>query len=376
MAAVNLHFGGKAGVPEVPDKYLPIPRKGTWLAATEAAAALDPALRQIERLRWWHIGVDPTTLGHALREPAAVVSGQIALARARFPGSDRSLAVAREAADFLLWAQERAGTGVFPFPASRGVSRSAAFQAAERQLRRAQAQGRLITAVNNGWVVDDADDGGLQFDNAEAGVAVLSLYEFTTEKRYLDSARKAAAWAANRPLVVNWNYNSFSVFLLARLYRVTREVAFLDAATNKALLGVIPGQLEEGPRAGRWHDPHNARPAYHYIMLRGLAELAIALPADHAARPKVLAALTLGLKARNQDFLRQGAPNKDSAMEALLLVNRGFAHDERMLAETLSVDALAALATLVTTQARRGNVPLGPTHWGQFLEYVSERSER
>jgi hypothetical protein len=376
VAALNLQFGDKAGLPETPDDYQAIPRGGAWLTPAEAAPGFEPSFSKLERLRWWRIGLDPTTLGQPLREPAAVASGLLAAARARLNGAERSLALAKEAADFLVWAQQRAGSGVFPFPASRGVSRSPAFEAAERQLRRAEKEGRLGAIVNNGWAIDDAGDGGLQFDNAEAGVAVLALYEFSGDKRYLDAAEKAATWAASRPLVSNWNYNSFSVFLLARSYRVTGKTAYLDAAINKAVLGVMPGQLTRGPQAGRWHDAHNARPAYHYILLRGLAELAIALPAEHPARPKVLAALRLGLIARNKDFVQRGAPNKDSAMETLLIVNRSFAHDPQFLAETFSADALDALAKLVSAQARRGQMPLGPAQWGQFLEYVAERGGR
>ena len=151
---------------------------------------------------------------------------------------------------------------------------------------------------------------------------------------------------------------------------MTGEKKYLEAATKKAMLGVIPGQLNQGPLAGRWNDAHNARPAYHYIMLRSLAELAIALPTDDPARPPVLASLRLGLAARNKDFLDQGAPNKDKAIEVLLVVNRALADAPAFLRETMSAEALDALAKLVSEQARRGSSPLGPREWGHFLEYV------
>jgi hypothetical protein len=82
------------------------------------------------------------------------------------------------------------------------------------------------------------------------------------------------------------------------------------------------------------------------------------------------------LKARNKEFPEQGAPNKDSAMQTLLTVTRAFAHDKPFLAETLSADALDALTKLVSEQARRGHLQLGPAQWGQFLEYVTERRWR
>jgi hypothetical protein len=205
---------------------------------------------------------------------------------------------------------------------------------------------------------------------------VLELYEITKDKRYLDAAKRASDWALTRPLVSNWNYNSFSVYLLARAYRVTGEKKYLEGATKKAMLGVIPGQLTEGPNAGRWNDAHNARPSYHYIMLRGLAELAAVMPKDNSAHDAVLASLSLGLKNRNQNLLERGAANKDKAIEVLVFVNRAFAENPDFLGPTRSSDALDALAKLISEQYRRGNSPVGPREWGQFLEHVIWRGDR
>jgi hypothetical protein len=375
-ARLNQRYGKRAGVPEVPDKYLPIPKAGAWLTAVEAAPGFEPWFSEFERRRWWRIGMDPLTMGHPLREPADAISGNIAVVRAGLRGAERSLKFAKEAGDFLVWAQARGEAGVFPFPASRGVSREAPFLASERQLRRAERSGRLKEIVTNGWAVSDQGNGGLQFDNGECGVALLELHEVTNETKYLTSAKQSADWALAQPLVANWNYNSFSVHFLARAYRVTGERKYLEGATQKALLGVIPGQLTQGPRGGRWGDAHNARPSYHYIILRSLAELAAALPADNVDSARVTAALRLGLTARNKDFLGPGAPNKDMAMETLLLVNRAFASDGAFLRDTLSADALDALAKLVSGQARAGGSPLGPKQWGQFLEYVVWKGSR
>ena len=136
----------------------------------------------------------------ALREPAAIVSGCVRAVRAELDGAPRSLAYAREAGDFLVWAQSQGGTGVFPFPAVRGVTRDKAFVAADRFLAKAEREGRLADVVRNGWAVDDVTDGGLQFDHGEAGVAMFELYEATKEKAYLTSAQWAADWAEKRPI--------------------------------------------------------------------------------------------------------------------------------------------------------------------------------
>lgn len=366
-------LGDRAGVPEVADTFLPIPAAARWLTPDEARAAFAPVVPRLERLRWWRPGLDPTRLAHALREPAAVAAGGAAAHRAGLAAGDRGLALAREAGDFLLWAQDEAGTGVFPFPASRGVGRDAAFQAAERALARAEREGRLAALVHRGWVIDDPGDGGLQFDHGEAGLALLELHAATGDPRYLVSARRAAEWAAVRPLARNWNYNAFSVSLLARAFAATGEARFLEAARHKALVGMIPGQLTDGPRAGRWLDPHNARPAYHYLLLRGLAHLAEVLPRDDTDRPAIVRALRLGLLARNRDFTGPGAPNKDKAAETLILVDRVFAADPAFLRGTLSTEALDALGRLVSAQFRAGGAPLGPREWAQFLEHAAAR---
>ncbi|MCX6953361.1 MAG: hypothetical protein NTV51_14505 [Verrucomicrobia bacterium] len=370
VAAYRKKLGDQAGVSEVADKFIAIPQAGKWLTAAEAQPAFARLSGKLEQIRWWKIGLDPAKLEHALREPAAVVSGCVHAVRAGLDGAPRSLAYAREAGDFLRWAQTQGGTGVFPFPAVRGVSRDKAFVAAGRFLERAERDGRLAEAVHQGWAIDDLGDGGLQFDNGEAGVAMFELSEATHDEACLKSARQAADWAAARPLARNWNYNSFSVYLLAEAFRVTGERRYLDAALRKALLGVIPGQLTDGPRAGRWVDAHNARPAYHYIMLRALALLASVTPKDEPARAEVVRALALGLKTRNTEILGPGAANKDKAVEALVLVNRLFADDAAFLRETRSAEALDALARLVSEQFRRGTAPLGPREWGLFLEYV------
>ncbi len=375
VAEAKRVLGDKVGVPEARDKFVPIPKQGRWLTPTEARAAFTKANSEFEKARWWRPGIDPTTLEHTLREPATVLSGCVAAYVAGLDDAARSLAIAKDAADFLIWAQAQAGSGVFPFPSVRS-GKSKALASAKRFLIRAERAGRLDQAIRNGWVIDDADDGGLQFDNGEAGFAMFELYEATQETKYLDAARKSADWALSRLIVANWNYNSFSVYLLAKAYSLTGEEKYLTAATRKALLGVVPGQLTEGARTGRWFDAHNAKPAYHYIMLRALATLAIAMPNTHADRPAIMKSLALGLSARNKDFVSAGAPNKDKAMEALLLVNQLSVSDREMLRDTQSAVALERLGVLVSEQYRRGVSPLGPREWGHFSAFVMARETK
>ncbi len=378
VAAINERLGDKRGVPETPDRHMRIPSHAAPLTKVEAMTSIAKTAAQIEQGRWWRVGLDPTQLSRPLREPAPAIIGLLAFSRASGASDDPYVEAAREAGDFLVWAQNEVGTGVFPFPASRGKSTSAAFRSAERQLARAEKKG-LQNFVRNGWAMEDFDDGGLQFDNGECGLAMFALYEATRDQKYLESAMRSASWAANRPLVANWNYNAFSARLLARAYLVTGQQSFLDSATQKALLGVIPGQLTSGDNKGRWADPHNARAVYHYIMMDSLAELIAAMRKAKtdktAAGDDVINALRLGLLARNRDFFPtgKGATTKETAMLALLNVNNTFANDADFLRLTRSREAFDGLTKLVSNQARRGHMPLAPGAWGLFVEDLVKR---
>jgi hypothetical protein len=367
VAAGRAALGERAGVPEVEDVYEPVVAGEPVLSTAEARQAVAPIFRKLESHRFWKIGIDPTTLTAPLRAPAAVVSGMAALDRAGLDDGGQALAVARDAADFLVWAQEQAGAGCYPFPAAKHTSTERAMEVGTRFLERVEAAGKLEDTVRHGWAFEDHGDGGLQFDNGECGVALLELYERTRDPRYLDSARRAADWALARPLCPNWNYNSFSVHLLAKAHAVTHDAKYLDAARTKAILGVIPGQLTDGAYAGRWMDPHNARPAYHYIMLGALAQLAAELPSTHPDRATIVSSLTLGLKCRNAELVSRGWMTKDKAVEALLLVDELFAADPAFLAATQSSEALEQIRANLSAQARRGRFPLGPRAWCQFL---------
>ena len=366
-------LGERAGEPEVADRYRRVPASARWLTPAEAQHGFAPHLDALQKRIWWRVGIDPTQLTEALRAPASVLTGCVAVSRARLDGADRSLALAKDAAEFLLWAQAQAGTGVFPFPAARASANNRAMEVGAAFLAAAERKGQLDRVVKNGWVIDDLGDGGLQFDNAECAVALFDYYDLTADPRALVSARRSADWAATRPLVTNWNYNSFSVWLLARAHAATGDTAYLSAAKKKALLGVIPGQLTIGPHSGRWVDPHNARPAYHYIMLRSLALLAAELPAADPDRPVILRALQRGLVARNAEFTAHGVMNEDNAMETLLLVHLRFAAEPSFLVATRSTSALEVLARAASARALQGHPALGPRALGPFLAYAKAR---
>ena len=366
-------FGDQAGLPEVKDVYR-APLSGAQLfTADRAAEAFAPYAEHIEKIRWWKVGLDPAKLNHALRETATVARACLAAARADPKLAARLLPIARECGDFMLWAQAEAGTGVIPFPALReGSGRS--FEVSERFLAGLEKSGQLASVVRKGWVsADPLEDGGLQFDNGLGGCALLELFAVTRDQRYLDGAKKAADWAAAAPVVPNWNYNSFSLQLLAQAYEATREERYLVAARRKFLFGVQPGQLVDGPRAGRWADAHNARPAYHYIMVGALASLILVMPKDDAERPAALACLRLALRARNPEFVSKGIMNVDSSIEALVAVERLPAAVREELGPCDVTEALDVLERHAAYGVMKGKPSAGPEACALLLERAARR---
>ncbi|MEI8379537.1 MAG: hypothetical protein WCJ09_05380 [Planctomycetota bacterium] len=363
-------LGDHAGTPEIADQFREVQKNAKPLSPQECRTAFDPYIDFIEKQKWWNVGLDPAKTNHLPRELATIIEGCLAARSVNEANAERLLKIAKDAGDFLVWSQEQAETGVIPFPAVRN-GKGRPFEVAERFMRQAEKEGKLDQVVKNGWAVEDFSDGGLQFDNGLAGVALVQLFETTKDDKYKKAAIRAADWAAARPVVTNWNYNSFSVFLLAEVYRITGDKKYLESAKKKTRLGLLPGQLTEGPRSGRWADAHNARPAYHYIMVRGLAALAAAMPKDDADLPAVVESLRLALSARNPDF-EKGIFNADSSVEALIRVKMLPPHVAEKLADCKTNDALETLERYAGEGFRARKTPLGPGAWGQLLEYRNQ----
>ncbi len=288
---------------------------GPWAGNPESVTRYFPASGvespDIEKLRtWWqremqrNDGVlpwirnpngDPRKMTAGLRAAAWPID---ALGRSAtiFPQHSAELTLqAKAGADWLIKLQHP--SGVFPFPIGPGLDpRDKVGHIVARAMK------ERPEIVVNDWIPDDFSDGGLQFDNGLCGKALVTIWKLTHEKRYLEAARRAGDWAIERPLVLNWNYNAFSVGLLARLAESTGEVKYLDAAVLKAKLGVLPGQMQ----SGRWFDAHNACAVYHNILLRELLELLHVMPEDHVFRATLLDAVKRGLDQAAAETLANG----------------------------------------------------------------------
>ncbi len=258
--------------------------------------------------------------GNRLRVTVRHVRAYLQSWEAGLPDRDAFLQRAREGLDYLLTAQsERYGVFGYPYhPDGSGLKANAA-NMVERAFRAGHTRDEVI---ENGWIVNvfDLGDGGLQFDNGMSGISLLYGYSLTGDERYLRAAERAGEWAASQILVTNWNYNSFSGYLLSRLYRVTGERRWLDAARVKMETGTMPGQRANG----RWIDPHNARIQYHSVMLRAMLEywLALVQAGDQDAE-EVHGRIALGLDNLAEQINRFGASNAHEAL-ALDILSLGL----------------------------------------------------
>jgi hypothetical protein len=289
-------LGDWAGRPESPTRYYP----PVDTAPFDLRKARNAWLREVERglrgLPWLRNPKgDPRVMEAGLRA-AAWPLDSLARTALLFPEQREKLSEqVRAGADWLLRLQHP--SGVFPFPIGPGLNpRDKVGHIVAKAIK------ERPELVINYWIPEDHGDGGLQFDNGLCGRALVSTWALTKDARYLEAARRAGAWAAAQPLVANWNYNAFSVGLLARLYGATSDHQFLEAAVKKAKIGVLPGQLP----GGRWFDSHNASAVYHQILLRELLELLHALPASHPFRSTLLDSLQRGLNQAAEETLARG----------------------------------------------------------------------
>jgi hypothetical protein len=310
VAAVREALGPYAGVPESPERHVfPIetstPPLDVVIRAWDqgyrgplASAGSASALARANRME--------------LREVAYLAYMCLAAAQAGLPAKQEYVARARTELDYLL--ERQAESGMFPYPADPGGSTPASVRAAAARLRQQHPE-----LLRNGYLY--VDDPAVQFDTGCCGVALSEGYRVTQDPRYLAGAENAARWAMTVPLATNWNYNAFSVWLLAHIYDLTANEDYLRAALDKTHHGVLPGLMDNG----RWIDQHNAKQSYHFIIVRALANLLDYMPHDHPDRPGIQAKFDLAVDARVHEIRQKGVANIESSIWALSEVARAHA---------------------------------------------------
>jgi hypothetical protein len=224
--------------------------------------------------------------------------------------------LARGVAGILITLQQP--DGHFPFPDLRGKNIRFG-DMIERQLGAGQA------VAHDGWILSIDPDGGSQFDTGLCATALLIGGRLHDNDGWKRAGLRAADWALSQPCCANYNYNAFSVSLLAHAFRTTGDTKYLDGAMKKFRVGVAPGQAPNG----RWMDAHNARTVYHVIILRALGDLASVLPADRKSGRAELDQITLpAIKALLDEFDAMGITVE--ALPELLTLAALFPDDARL----------------------------------------------
>lgn len=246
-------------------------------------------------------------------------------------------------AKILLDRQQPAGH--FPFPDLRGKNIRFG-DMIQRQL-----DAGAIT-IDSGWVITPDPDGGSQFDTGVCGSALILAGKVFEKPAWTAAGVRAADWAVAQHCCPNFNYNAFSVSLLSHAYGTTGDAKYLDAAMAKFRVGVAPGQAPNG----RWIDAHNARTVYHVILLRGIADLAAALPKDRAAdRAEVDRVLKPAVAALLTEFDAAGI-----TVEAMaeLRILKAVMSDDRRLDD--AADRMAGMIIGKCTDGRRSRMGVSP----------------
>lgn len=153
-----------------------------------------------------------------------------------------------------------------------------------------------------GYLVDDLGSGLKQYETSLGGIALLDAYEITYNNNYLQGAMKAGQFVSGADLVSNWHMNGPSVELLSSLYRITRHQAYLDAAIERATLGVLPGLM----KTGRWVDSENALQTNHITMVKALLALWQEIPSDHEFAFTLDTVLGISLNNLSEEILELG----------------------------------------------------------------------
>jgi len=233
----------------------------------------------------------------------------------------------RGTAALLLSLQQPAGH--FPFPDLRGKNIRFG-EMTEKQLKLDTVE------VKGGWLITADPNGGTQFDTGLCGVALLRAGELHGRTEWKKAGLRAADWAMQQKCCSNFNYNAFSVSLLAQAGRITGDGMYHEAALAKFRLGVAPGQAPNG----RWLDPHNARTVYHIIILRALGDLGSSTEVDAVAKPAIQALL--------DEFDAMGITVE--ALPELLTLAQHYPDDERL---RKAVQSMAASLIAKCTDGKR-----------------------
>jgi hypothetical protein len=269
----------------------------------------------------------------------------------------------RYGADMLI--TQQAGNGVFGFPYDPDSNERLRRQGA-RIVEEGRARG--ITMVENGWIIEDLGDGGLQFDNGLCGTAIVMAYEALGDEKYLESARRCMQYVKRVPVVPNWNYNAFSARFLAYLYGVTKDNDVLNVLAEKLKLGVLPGMMANG----RYFDAHNAKTVYHLIIVESLLAASQVMRSDHPMYAETVGAAKKAINNVAREVLEVGPNHLDRNLGVFSRYLMRFGPNDDVQ-NALSATVNALLGPVTPESIGSGDMEMVAFQLGFYLDYL--RSE-
>ncbi|HVK12970.1 MAG TPA: hypothetical protein VM597_29725, partial [Gemmataceae bacterium] len=169
-----------------------------------------------------------------------------------------------------------------------------------------------VEAIRVGWFVAPVPDGQAELDAADCGIALLRAGAVFKNRDWTAAGLRAVAWAKERGPSPTWRANAATISLLVQAFRATSDRQHLTDAWQRFTVGLAPGQAADG----RWIDPHDARPANHFLILRALLDLEEALPIGKDRDAVSLGAMR-AVGALETEIVKLGVPNTAHTVQEL-----------------------------------------------------------
>ncbi|HVK11671.1 MAG TPA: hypothetical protein VM597_23065, partial [Gemmataceae bacterium] len=118
-----------------------------------------------------------------------------------------------------------------------------------------------VEAIRAGWFVAPVPDGQAELDAADCGIALFRAGAVFKNRDWTAAGLRALEWATGRGPSPTWRVNAATISLLVQAYRATSDKTHLTDACQRFTARLAPGQTADG----RWIDPHDARPANHFL---------------------------------------------------------------------------------------------------------------
>jgi hypothetical protein len=154
--------------------------------------------------------------------------------------------------------------GAFPFPDLRTYGDQTFSSIIQNMLNSFGSDS--VKVLQNGWIINDKNQGEFKFDAGVIANAFFEAYQYTHIDKYKNVVIAVGRYLKSQNLNFNYNYNTFASLGLTRAYQLSNDTSYLNRAIKILRYSVFPGQVQNG----RWVDSHNANSRYHSIIIQNI----------------------------------------------------------------------------------------------------------